>query len=303
MKFREFFFHIFFFMSVLYSNWDDNIFSGMSSPRNIALGGIHLSGNNLNLMFDAPVNIFDIDEKYYNKNFYFCLSSQAQNISNTIYFGSSIYIEKDSNLYFGLVRRLINDNYNTEDSWSDNGNNIPDNGEIDYNDIYLYRDSEIGVLLSYNKKINNNIFNFNIKPVFHKIDYYDAFGISFDFNYIRFLDNNQIGFGIKDLLSIKKWSNNNSEKYRSTFYINYTFFGDNILYSFEYDSSLKFKYGIEYIIEELVFLRFGSNDSRLSVGIGVKMEFFDIDYSYVNNTFNFGDFNQLGISVKIKDFK
>ena len=86
-------------------------------------------------------------------------------------------------------------------------------------------------------------------------------------------------------------------------YINYTFFGDNILYSFEYDSSLKFKYGIEYIIEELVFLRLGSNDSRLSIGFGVKMKFFDIDYSYVNNTFNFGDFNQLGISIKIKDFK
>ena len=96
MKFGNFFFHIFFFMSVLYSNWDDNIFSGISSPRNVALGGIHLSSNNLNSMFDAPINIFDIDKKSYNKSFYFCLSSQTQNISNTIYFGSSIYIEKDS---------------------------------------------------------------------------------------------------------------------------------------------------------------------------------------------------------------
>ena len=151
MKFGKIFFYIFFFMSVSYSSWDDNIFNNMSSPRNIALGGIHLSSNNLNSMFDAPINIFDLDGKHYNQNFYFCLSSQAQNISNTIYFGSSIYVDKDSNLYFGLVRRLINNNYNTEDSWTDNGNNTPDIEEIDYTDIYLYRDSEIGILLSYNK--------------------------------------------------------------------------------------------------------------------------------------------------------
>jgi len=297
------FFYFIFSFSVLYANWNDNVFSNMSSPRNIALGSIHLSSNSLSSIFDAPINIFDIDKKYYNKSFYFCLSTQSQNISNTIYFSSALYIAKDYNLYFGLVRRLINNNYNTENAWIDNGNDIPDNGEIDYNNIYSYRDSEIGILLSYNKKIGDNIIGFNIKPIFHKIDYNNAFGMAFDLNYVKFINNNQIGLGIKDLLSIKKWNDGIYEKYNSNFYINYTFFGKGILYSFEYDNYLKFKYGIEYTVNDILSLRLGSNNSKLSIGIGVKTDLFNIDYSYINNTSDFGDFNQLGISLKIEKFK
>ena len=130
--------------SCLFSSNDyDNIYNIISSPRNNAIGGIHIPTNGISSIFDAPLNV-----SYKDNNLFLSLNN-FNNLLTTYHIAYCIYSNDNMNLSLGLVRREIYDNYNTQHAWLDNGN-YPDLEEINYDMISSFSDKQTGLLLSYN---------------------------------------------------------------------------------------------------------------------------------------------------------
>ena len=133
--------------SFLFSyNGYDSIYNIISSPRNNAIGGVHMPTNNINSMFDAPLELNHRDKSL------FISINDFNRLLTTYHIGYCLYSNQKMNLSLGLVRREIYNNYNTQDAWIDDG--YPDLEELNYDMISLFSDKQTGLLLSYNKILN-----------------------------------------------------------------------------------------------------------------------------------------------------
>ena len=122
----------------LSSNYNESIYSISSSTRNITLGGAHLTSNNISSIFDAPLTL---DPKYNNQNIiYFSYDNKYNNLIDIFHLGYCLYSSNKMTIGIGLVNRAINNNYNTINSWEDNGDGIPQEDEINHSLIYNYKD-------------------------------------------------------------------------------------------------------------------------------------------------------------------
>ena len=151
--------NIIYIFSFLYgvSNYN-NIYSVISDPRNISLGNMHISSNDVSSIFDSPIAINN------KKNNFFISLNQYSSLLNVYHVAYTIIANDKMNLSFGLVRREINNNYNTNLAWYNDG--YPDQGEIDYSQIFQFSDKETGLLLSYNKILDDIIIGFNFSFCF-----------------------------------------------------------------------------------------------------------------------------------------
>ena len=263
------------------SNYNESIFSVFSSTRNITLGGVHLTSNNISSIFDAPLTL---DPKYDNQNIiYLSYDNKYDNLIDIFHLSYCLYSSNKIILGIGLVNRTVNNNYNTTDSWEDNGDGIPQEGEINHNLIYNYKDQEVGLLISYNKILNSSILGINFKPVYHSIDNISSSGLSLDVKYLKIRKKGNFSIGINNLGSFKKWENGTTEQFDPFFYANFEFILDNILLSLESNSSQNLVAGLEYKIDDLLSLRLGSNNNYFSLGFGYGGNFIDIDYAYIKN--------------------
>ena len=277
---------------------NDNLYSIISNPRNISIGGIHASTNSINSMFDSPLKL---DGK---NNDTFLSVNKFNDAYNIYHISYCVYANNKSNLLLGLVRREIKNNFNTESAWTDDG--YPDLGEIDYSQIYKFSDKETGLLIAYNKIVKSNfIMGINFKPIFHRIDNMAGIGFSIDVRYLLLMENLKISFGVDDLLAFKKWDTDLLEKYDLNGYVGFSFdvFDRDELfyeYSLGYGSSI----GYEANINKILYLRLGYNkNNSLACGFGLKLKNISLDYGYVNNnsTVSFGNQYSIGFNINFND--
>ena len=140
---------VIFIFSFSFSN-NDNVYSPISNPRNISIGKIHASIDNISNAFDSPILLNN------NSNIYLSIDRYA-NLYSIYYLSYCIYTKNQSNLLLGMVRREINNNHGTNLAWINDG--YPDLEEINYDMIYDFYDRETGLLISYNK-INTKSLGF-----------------------------------------------------------------------------------------------------------------------------------------------
>ena len=84
---------------------NDNLYSIISNPRNISIGGIHASTNSINSMFDSPLIL---DGK---NNDTFLSLNKFNDAYNIYHISYCVYANNKSNLLLGLVRREIKNNF------------------------------------------------------------------------------------------------------------------------------------------------------------------------------------------------
>ena len=287
--------------SFLFSYHDyDNIYNIISSPRNNAVGGIHMSTNNINSIFDAPSKID------YKDNNLFIAINDFNKLLTTYHIAYCLYSNDNMNLSFGLVRREIYNNYDTQYAWINDG--YPDLEEINYNMISLFSDKQTGLLLAYNNIFSDNfIMGINFKPELHKIRDISAIGYRMDIRYLIKLNKVFISFGIDDLFSVKKWETNFVEKNSPNGYISISAsILEDITLFYEYGTNQDFIFGTEIKLIDKFSLRCGFSDIEdmsLSFGVGFDLENMNLEYTYRDNMDHIlGNNHILGFSLKLNNF-
>tara|TARA_Y100001970_G_scaffold294115_1_gene447054 strand:- start:8788 stop:9669 length:882 start_codon:yes stop_codon:yes gene_type:complete len=273
----------------------NDIYSIISNPRNISIGGIHASTDDISSTFDSPLFLN-------NKNNNIFLSiNQYDDLYNIYRMSYCIYASEKSNLLLGLVRREINNNFNTDLAWEDNGS-PPILGDINYEAIYLFQDKETGFLIAYNRLIASNfVMGINFKPVFHSIDNINAIGFSFDIRYALKFSNYRFSFGANNILAIKKWDTGLLEKFDLNGYLCTSVnLSDKTILFYEYDLINHSKLGFEMKMISDLFLRLGINNDYYSFGFGLKLNNINFDYSYTeNHSIFFGNNHSIGFNINM----
>ena len=275
---------------------NDNIYSLISSPRNISIGGIHASIDNISSMFDSPIFL-----NKNNNNIYLSIDKYS-NLYNMYHLSYCIYANNKSNLLLGMVRREINNNFNTNLAWEDDG--YPNLEDIDYTQIYNFSDKETGLLIAYNRLIENNfIMGINLKPIFHRIDNISGIGFSFDVRYVIEIQKSQISFGVDNLLAFKKWDTGLLEKYDLNGYLSTAInISDRSIIFYEYNMNNGSKLGFEVKIIDNLFARTGINKYDFTFGFGLQLKNIDLDYAYINNNSKiFGSNHSIGFNINLDD--
>jgi len=266
---------VIFIFSFSFSN-NDNVYSLISNPRNISIGKIHASIDNISNAFDSPILLNN------NNNIYLSVDRYAS-LYSIYYLSYCIYAKNQSNLLLGMVRREINNNFNTNSAWEDDG--YPNLEDIDYTQIYNFSDKETGLLIAYNRLIDNNfIMGINFKPIFHRIDNISGIGFSFDMRYVIKMTKNQISFGIDNILAFKKWDTGLLEKFDLNGYLATAInISDRNTIFYEYDMTNGSKLGFETKIIDNLSIRTGLNKNDFTFGFGLQLKNIDLDYAYINN--------------------
>jgi len=280
------------FFSFSFSN-NDNVYSLISNPRNISIGKIHASIDNISNAFDSPVLLNNDNNIYLSVDRYI-------NLYSVYYLSYCLYAKKKSNLLLGMVRREINDNFNTNSAWEDDG--YPDLEDIDYTQIYNFSDKETGLLIAYNRLIDNNfIMGINFKPIFHRIDNISGIGFSFDVRYVIKMKKNKISFGIDNILAFKKWDTGLLEKFDLNGYLATAInISDRNIIFYEYNMNNGSKLGFETKIADNLFIRTGLNKNDFTFGFGLQLEKLDLDYAYINNNSEiFRNNHSIGFNINL----
>ena len=274
---------------------NNDIYSVISNPRNISIGGMHSFTDDISSAFDSPLFLN-------NKNNNIFLSiNKYDELYNIYRISYCVYANKKSNLLIGMVRREINDNFNTDFAWENNGS-PPVLGDINYDAIYLFQDQETGFLITYNKLITNNfVMGLNFKPIFHSIDNINGIGLSLDVRYaLKFLKY-KISFGADNILAIKKWDTGLLEKFDLNGYFCTSIdLSNRFTLFYEYNLINYSKLGFEIKIIPDLFLRSGYNNDYYSFGFGLKLDKMNLDYSYSdNNSLIFGSNHSVGFNINM----
>ena len=93
-------------------------------------------------------------------------------------------------LYLSIVNRVVNKIPDTRSAWTDDGDFIPESGEIDYFKIDQIQQQEIGISIATIKLLKTYMLGFSFKPNFIRLAEYSAYGASFDISTIKQLSNN-----------------------------------------------------------------------------------------------------------------
>jgi len=293
--------YIILLFSFLFSYNDyDNIYNIISSPRNNAIGGIHMPTNSINSIFDAPLDVS------YENNDLFISINNFNKLLTTYHIAYCIYSNNNMNLSLGFVRREIYNNYNTQQAWINDG--YPDLEEINYNMISSFSDKQTGLLLAYNNILSKNfIMGINFKPEIHKIGNVSAVGYRMDIRYIIKFKKVIFSFGVDDLFAIKKWKSGFTEKYNLNGYISTSLsVSESIILFSEHGTNQNFIFGTEIKLIDKFSLRCGFNDIKnmnLSFGIGFNLENMNLEYTYRNNmSYILGNNHILGFILKLNNF-
>lgn len=287
--------------SLLFSyNSYDSIYNIISSPRNNAIGGIHMPTNNINSMFDSPLKLDHKD------NNLFISINDFNNLLTTYHIAYCLHSNDSMNLSLGLVRREIYNNYNTQNAWTNDG--YPDLEEINYDMISMFSDKQTGLLLAYNKVLTDKlIMGINFKPELHKIGDISGIGYAMDIRTLLKLKKVSISIGIDDFLAIKKWETNFIERNNFNGYISIaTSVLENWTLFYEYGTHEDFIFGAEFKLADRFSLCWGLNDIEdmsLSFGVGFDLENINLEYTYRDNMdYILGNNHILGFILKLNNF-
>jgi len=265
-------------ISILYPNKLNNsnsIFYNANSPRVSALAGCLFVSNNLSDVFNNPL---DLNEKIVNKT-YFSFYNYF-NAINVFQFTYKIINTDRYNINIGFISRTVESNYNTSYAWLYNDGG-PEYEQIDYSNIYSYRDQEIGFLFSYDKVLNKYIINAKIKPIVHLIDNDKSIGVNLDFFISRKFNNLRLMLGLINS-NYKDWKDQGYERK----YFDHVLSADlkfNNFFTVLNITRSNSKFGLEYYFSDNFILRLGiDNNNKYSYGFGITMDYIDFNYSFYN---------------------
>ena len=282
------------------SNDYDNIYNIISSPRNNAIGGLHISTNDISGIFDSPLDLNSKD------NNLFISLNNFNNFLTTYHIAYCLYADNNMNLSLGLVRREIYDNYNTHLAWQNDG--YPDLEEINYDRISSFSDKQTGLLLAYNNILTKNfIIGINFKPEFHKIGNISAIGYRMDIRYLIKLSRSTLSFGIDNLFATKKWETNLIEKSNLNVYISSSILiSKKITLFYEYGIEQDFRFGTEIKLMDKIFISWGFNGlqkSNFNFGVGFDLKNMNLEYTYRDNAeYILGSNHVIGFIIKLNNF-
>jgi hypothetical protein len=287
---------VIFFLSLLYSfNVNNNsLFSFSKSAKVTSLGSIHFISNDISGVFFQPIS----NKRNIKTDYYFSFINQYDIKSNILQLAYCIDHDDHKNISFGIIKRNINNLYNTSSSW-DTNNSILNLEDIQYENISKLSYEEFSLIFSYSRYLENSIFNIKVKPLYHRIESNRAFGINIDLISNYQLNNINILFGLNNIFSYKKWDSDLSEKSEIEYFSSMSFQLEKINIYFELSNLIKKKIAIECKINKNIFLRSGYNSiKRLSYGIGIDLNSIDINYSNLDLGL-LGDSHQISIIIKL----
>ena len=300
------FFYIIIYLAFSFANkveFGNEIFKENYDAKNAALGGVSLymtGGSNPAMLINHQTSF--INFSYMNK---FGGLLKVNSISY-------LHINENANpVFISLIHREVEDIPDTRDAWLDNGDSFLDQDEINYFNIKNFSQNEIGIKLSFLRKIKKIIIASSIKPSYTSLAGFSALGISSDISILKQFCNKKMDFSFRaeDIINYKYWSTKSSEYSYPVVAIGGNLNLNNFLFSFDLESQLEemtsFNYntGIEvYQSNEMIIFRFGkSADNLFTIGGGIVLDLFNIDYAFVapNKDKPFEPSQILSISVKL----
>ena len=203
---------------------------------------------------------------------------------------SYLHMGKKYPLYLGLKNRSVDDIPDTRQAWIDNGNSIPESGEINYINIHDIVQQEIGIQLSTIRSLGLNTLGFTIKPIITTLAEFKSFGISTDFAVmVEPLDKVDLTFRIEDVMWLKYWNFGTIETIPPLCISGMHYQGSRLRMGVEAGSQIKsnsrlnYHMGIEYKLQEQLFFRMGtSHSNQFTAGFGIHLTHINFSYAYLH---------------------
>ena len=262
------------------------LFLDGQDARNAGMGGYSVSltgGRNPALLFQAQ----ESSVHFSHKNKFAGLSD----INSVSYLYHGMIHGKQSQIYFNLINRSVNNISDTRSAWLDNGYSEPEIGEIDYYKIKNISQNELGMKVSFMHKYDAIAIGISIKPTYVHLADYSAWGISNDIGAIIQLFEKKLDLSLRveDILSINKWSTGRSEATIPLITVGGQIQLATILLGIEMGSNMMKKTPLYYHAgfefhqqNEMVIFRGGiSHNNQFSAGIGLNLKMIHIDYAYL----------------------
>ena len=287
----------FFTLSFLLSsnNLDNSIYSFSKNAKTNALSNVHYISEDVDGLFYQPIskNINMLSDSY------FSYSEIHSNQFKIFQIGYCLKSNEKNNISIGMVRRDIDNLFDTSSAWDNNQLLIPELNDIDYTNISNLSYQDFGFLISHNKYIKNKILNLKFKPYYNKIKSNDAYGFDIDFTYVISFIKFDFMFGIENLFSHKKWNSGIKEKKLSNYFLTSSYVLDKTTFFYEFSTLNSNKLALQHNVNNFFNIRFGlDSENKKTFGFGVSSKLFDIDYAIFNSQFQLGSSSQISIVFK-----
>ena len=280
-----------------FSAYGNEFYKDGENSRISAMGGVS------DLYISLTDCIFNNDV---HSSFNFSYKNKFSNLAKVSSF-SILFPDKKKPIFLKLINRSIDEIYDTNSAWIDDGDFVPEAGEIDYFKIKEIKQQEIGISLTTVRSFKSYLIGFSFKPSFINLAEFSGYGFSFDIITLKQLSR-KLNFimEVNDLFAFKYWNTESFEEfspmirsgvfYGNSFFNGGFYFGGNI----NDDTPYKYNVGIEFIKDEYMFFRAGTSYENLfSIGFGIKTSILNIDYGYLHSMEkNFSNATQI-ISLKI----
>ena len=217
----------------------------------------------------------------------FTYRNQFSNLVNDHIFSADIKQVLFNNLSIGIIYRTIEDIPNTLEAFSLNGDQVL---PIDYDLITFFDHWELASIFSISSNFSKYKIGFNIKSLMYSILNEKAYGIGFDVGVIHNINKSfLLGIVLKNFPTMHiKWSTGNNEIIVPQLDLGLNYLNNNVsvvsgLQIQNY--KINFNSGVKYNISKDFNIIFGYNrNSSFSMGLGIKKQFFIINYCYINNS-------------------
>jgi len=256
------------------------------NARNAGMGGYSVSlvgGRNPALLIHAE----ESSAHFSHKDKFAGLSR----VSSVSYLHYGKILGKQTPLYFSIVNRSVNNIPNTRSAWMDDGNLIPEIGEINYLNISDISQNELGLKVAFLRKYNSIAIGVGIKPTYINLANYNAFGLSGDIAVItqKFDNKMDLSIRVEDFFSFNRWSRGKIETTIPLLTAGGQLQMGSLLLGIEMgflivdNSMLNYHAGFEFRPQgEIVIIRGGMSHNLLfSAGVGFNLNMIQIDYAYL----------------------
>ena len=263
------------------TRYGSELYQDGKNARNSALGGVSMSyadGSNPVLLKNKKIPSIHFSHK--NK-----FGGLVQ-ITILSYFHPG----KKHPVYIGLTNRLVNNIPDTRLAWVDNGNFLPESGEIDYFNIYEIDQQEIGIQFSTIRIWGPYTLGFNIKPSFTILAESISYGINFDVaTMLQLIDKLDVMLRMEDIIGLEYWDSGTVETVSPMIMGGMNYHLSNLRLGLEIGSRIESKaplhyhMGIEYEQQDQLSFRLGtSHYNQFTAGFGIQFSLVDFNYAYLH---------------------
>ena len=278
----------FFFILIIFglgfsynTRYGSELYQDGKNARNSALGGVSMS------YADGSNPVLLKNKKFPSINF-----SHKNKFGGLVQITILSYFHPGEKhpVYIGLTNRLVNNIPDTRLAWVDNGNFLPESGEIDYLNIHEIDQQEIGIQLSTIRPWGPYTLGFNIKPSFTILAESISYGINFDVaTMLQLIDKLDVMLRMEDIIGLEYWDSGTVETISPmimggmNYHLSNLRLGLEIGSRIESKSPLHYHMGIEYEQQDQLSFRLGtSHSNQFTAGFGIQFSLIDFNYAYLH---------------------